>query len=124
MRQPKILLLDEATSSLDTESEALVQAAIDILIRMKKCTVILVAHRFSFALQLFPKLYRMSTVINADIIAVLDEGAIVEQGTHDYLITKGGVYAMLVQRQVARLKNTLPESRGEADKIDNLLTPQ
>ena len=66
----------------------------------------------------------MSTVINADIIAVLDEGGIVEQGTHDALITKGGVYAMLVQRQVARLKNTLPESRGEADKIDNLLTPQ
>jgi ABC-type transport system involved in Fe-S cluster assembly fused permease/ATPase subunit len=74
-RRPKVLLLDEATSSLDTESEALVQQALDRLIGEGGRTIVLVAHR-------------LSTVRNADNIAVLDKGALVEQGTHEQLLTK------------------------------------
>ncbi|KAH3759497.1 ATP-binding cassette transporter, subfamily B, member 4, group TAP protein PpABCB4 MET type [Pelomyxa schiedti] len=108
LRKPRILLLDEATSSLDTESEAQVQAAIDNLIKVRYCTVILVAHR-------------ISTVVNADIIAVMDSGRIVEQGNHESLLAQGGVYSLLVRRQLVRMSNTMPESKGEADIIDNLL---
>jgi ABC-type multidrug transport system fused ATPase/permease subunit len=75
LRRPKVLLLDEATSSLDTESEALVQQALDRLIGEGGRTIVLVAHR-------------LSTVRNADNIAVLDKGALVEQGTHEQLLTK------------------------------------
>jgi ABC-type multidrug transport system fused ATPase/permease subunit len=73
LRQPKILLLDEATSSLDTESEASVQQALDRLIGEGGLTIVLVAHR-------------LSTVRNANNIAVLDKGALVEQGTHEQLL--------------------------------------
>lgn len=73
LRRPKILLLDEATSSLDTESEALVQQALDRLIGEGGRTIVLVAHR-------------LSTVRNADNIAVLDKGSLVEQGTHEELL--------------------------------------
>merc|ERR1719411_2554130 len=83
MKKPKILLLDEATSSLDTESEALVQEALDKIIWNRGCTVVLVAHR-------------LSTVMNADKIAVLDGGVIVEQGSHKELVELGGKYAKLV----------------------------
>lgn len=75
LRRPKILLLDEATSSLDTESEALVQQALDRLIGEGGRTIVLVAHR-------------LSTVRNADNIAVLDKGRLVEQGTHEELLMK------------------------------------
>lgn len=75
LRRPKVLLLDEATSSLDTESEALVQQALDRLIGEGGRTIVLVAHR-------------LSTVRNADNIAVLDKGSLVEQGTHDQLLLK------------------------------------
>lgn len=73
LRKPRLLVLDEATSALDTESEALVQEALDRLIAEGGRTIILVAHR-------------LSTVRNADIIGVIDNGRIVEQGTHESLV--------------------------------------
>eukprot|EP00808_Paulinella_micropora_P004913 g72239.t1 len=94
LRKPKLLFLDEATSSLDSESEALVQDALDKLISEGGCTIVLVAHR-------------LSTVVNADKIAVIDNGGIKEQGTHDELLQKKGVYAKLVQKQLARTQNML-----------------
>lgn len=85
MRNPSILILDEATSSLDTESEKLVQDAIQHL--MKNRTVLVVAHR-------------LSTIKNADNIIVLENGEIVEQGTHDHLIHKqSGLYKRLKSMQ-------------------------
>ncbi len=80
----ELLLLDEATSALDTESEAVVQAALDEL--MGDRTVIVIAHR-------------LSTVRNADRIAVLDGGRLVEQGTHAELLERGGLYSRLYSMQ-------------------------
>uniref|UniRef100_A0A803YN25 ATP binding cassette subfamily B member 1 n=1 Tax=Meleagris gallopavo TaxID=9103 RepID=A0A803YN25_MELGA len=85
VRNPKILLLDEATSALDTESESVVQAALDKA-REGRTTVV-VAHR-------------LSTVRNADLIAVFDNGVITEQGNHSQLIEKKGIYYKLVNMQV------------------------
>jgi len=86
LKNPKILLLDEATSALDTESERLVQSALDQL--MQNRTTIIIAHR-------------LSTVRNADVICVMMNGKIVEQGTHDHLIQLNGVYSNLVSKQLA-----------------------
>jgi ATP-binding cassette subfamily B (MDR/TAP) protein 1 len=86
LKNPKILLLDEATSALDTESERLVQSALDNL--MQDRTTIIIAHR-------------LSTVRNADVICVMMDGKIVEQGTHDQLIVLNGVYSNLVSKQLA-----------------------
>jgi len=85
LKDPKILLLDEATSALDAESEHLVQEALDRL--MQGRTVLVIAHR-------------LSTVKNADLVAVVDNGKIVEQGTHDELLEANGIYKNLVQRQL------------------------
>lgn len=145
----QILLLDEATSALDSESEAAVQEAIDKLLKIAGCTVILVAHR-------------LSTVIGADKIAVVDKGVIAEQGRHDelvkqvlhthpthlnssrvdYLITlqvkksrhvalvkafvrsfdlQGGLYGSLVTRQIARMQNTIEQGRDPQKVQDPLL---
>lgn len=82
---PSILLLDEATSALDAESEYLVQDALDKL--MKGRTVLVIAHR-------------LSTVKNADLVCVVDKGVIIESGKHDELLEKGGLYTLLVQRQL------------------------
>ena len=84
MKNPPILILDEATSALDTESEHLVQEALDHL--MKGRTTLVIAHR-------------LSTIKNADLICVLHEGKIIEQGTHDQLLQQAGAYKRLVDLQ-------------------------
>ena len=84
LKNPDILILDEATSALDTESEKLVQEALDKLLSGR--TSVIIAHR-------------LSTIKNADKIIVIDQGRIVEEGTHTELIDKGGLYAKLVALQ-------------------------
>ncbi|MCU4176169.1 ABC transporter ATP-binding protein [Carboxylicivirga sp. N1Y90] len=85
LKNPPILILDEATSALDTESERLVQDALENL--MKNRTSLVIAHR-------------LSTVRNADLICVFNEGEIVETGTHDELISKDGIYKKLHSMQM------------------------
>lgn len=84
LRDAPILLLDEATSALDAESEQLVQQALDALMRGR--TTLVIAHR-------------LATVRQADRIIVLDEGRIVEQGTHAQLAQAGGLYSRLAKLQ-------------------------
>jgi ABC-type multidrug transport system fused ATPase/permease subunit len=84
LRDPRILILDEATSSLDSQNEALIQWAFDAL--LKDRTSLVIAHR-------------LSTVRNADVIAVLSAGRIVERGRHETLLAKGGIYALLCEQQ-------------------------
>jgi ATP-binding cassette subfamily B protein len=85
IRDPRVLILDEATSALDTDSEGLIQEALENL--MVDRTTFIVAHR-------------LSTIKNADRILVLDEGEIVEVGSHESLMDKNGLYAKLYQGQV------------------------
>jgi ATP-binding cassette, subfamily B, bacterial MsbA len=87
LADPRILILDEATSSLDAESEALVQEALERL--MEGRTTIVIAHR-------------LSTVMRADRLVAIDRGRIVEQGTHTDLIASDGLYARLYAKQLAR----------------------
>ncbi|ATA69906.1 ABC transporter ATP-binding protein [Capnocytophaga sputigena] len=84
LKNPPIMVLDEATSALDTESERLVQSALENM--MKHRTSIVIAHR-------------LSTIQNADLIVVMQKGRIVEQGTHTELIQKNGMYKRLVEMQ-------------------------
>jgi ATP-binding cassette subfamily B protein len=86
LRNPPVLVLDEATSSLDTQTEAAVQAELERLAEGR--TTITIAHR-------------LSTIRDADQIAVLDHGTVVELGTHEELLERGGLYAGLVARDVA-----------------------
>ena len=86
LRDAPILLLDEATSALDTESERLIQVALSELMRGR--TTLVIAHR-------------LSTVIDADVIFVLDHGRLVEQGTHAELLARNGAYARLYATQFA-----------------------
>jgi subfamily B ATP-binding cassette protein MsbA len=84
LKNPCILLLDEATSSLDSESEGLVQEALERL--MQNRTTIIIAHR-------------LSTVQNADRIAVMEDGQVVELGSHEELLQKEGLYGRLYSMQ-------------------------
>jgi ATP-binding cassette subfamily B protein len=87
LKDPCILILDEATSHLDSQSEALIQAALEPLLEGR--TSLVIAHR-------------LSTVLAADTILVLDEGRLVEQGTHAELLARGGLYAHLYATQFER----------------------
>ncbi|MDM8010203.1 MAG: ABC transporter transmembrane domain-containing protein [Parasphingorhabdus sp.] len=95
LRNTPILLLDEATSALDAESEKLVQDALDHL--MQDRTTIVIAHR-------------LATVRSADRIIVMDEGRIVEQGDHDSLIAKNGLYARLAELQFSSAETSRPKA--------------
>ena len=81
--EPKVLVLDEATSALDSESEGVVQKAIDLLTKSQGVTCITIAHR-------------LSTIRDCNMIAVVEKGSIVEKGTHDELMKLNGHYAGLV----------------------------
>jgi ATP-binding cassette subfamily B (MDR/TAP) protein 1 len=85
MKNPQILLLDEATSALDTESERLVQEALDKASVNR--TTITIAHR-------------LSTIKNSDLILVMDRGMVMEQGTHNELIDKKGIYFSLTGKSL------------------------
>jgi len=84
IKNPKILILDEATSALDSQSEKLIQEALDRL--MIGRTTILIAHR-------------LSTVVNADEIVVMNKGKIIEKGSHIQLLAQNGAYARLYHTQ-------------------------
>jgi ATP-binding cassette subfamily B protein/subfamily B ATP-binding cassette protein MsbA len=86
LKSPQILILDEATSNLDTESEQLIQASMATLLAGR--TTFIIAHR-------------LSTIRRADLILLMDDGRVIERGTHDSLMTSRGLYYDMVQRQVA-----------------------
>ena len=93
LKDPRVLILDEATSHLDSQSEALIQQAMELVMRGR--TSLVIAHR-------------LSTVMGADRILVLDGGRVVEQGRHAELLARGGLYARLFATQFHP-----QEARGE-----------
>jgi ATP-binding cassette, subfamily B (MDR/TAP), member 1 len=97
VRDPRILILDEATSALDTASEAVVQAALDELVKQRSRTTIIIAHR-------------LSTIRNADKIICFNEGVVVETGTHDELSSTQGLYYNLLSVQSKSLVDEASES--------------
>ena len=116
LRRPKIILLDEATSALDENSQEAVQQALGNLITESNATVVLVAHR-------------LSTVVNADSICVIDKGTVLEQGNHDELLAQGGIYASMVEKQLKKKADLLDQEQDskagtketDADDINALL---
>eukprot|EP00300_Choanocystis_sp_HF-7_P000016 c10014_g1_i1.p1 GENE.c10014_g1_i1~~c10014_g1_i1.p1 ORF type:complete len:1250 (+),score=337.09 c10014_g1_i1:139-3750(+) len=103
IRNPPLLLLDEATSALDTTSERLVQEAIQAA--MQGRTVIAIAHR-------------LSTVKHADKIVVIADGLVCEEGTHDELVAREGVYAKLAHSQVLHMETPRQNAAQEQDLLD------
>lgn len=97
LKNPKILLLDEATSALDSESEYVVQEALDKLLGKGNRTTIVIAHR-------------LSTIRNADMIAVVKDGVVVETGTHSSLLELDSEYAKLVEAQTSKADSKTPSS--------------
>ncbi len=93
LKNPSILILDEATSNVDSESELLIQDALEPLVGGR--TIIVIGHR-------------LSTVMNADKIVVLEDGGIVEIGTHEELLVKGGIYAKLYEPQLEPARYVKP----------------
>lgn len=92
IKNPKILIFDEATSALDAESEHQVKKAVNALMKRGGKTVIMIAHR-------------LSTIVSCKRILVFSEGQVVEEGNHQELLEKGGLYKSLVERQLGKLKN-------------------
>ena len=103
---PRILILDEATSSLDSESEALIQDGLNALMRGR--TTFIIAHR-------------LSTVRNADQILVLEDGRIIERGTHSQLMALGGRYRTLYEKQYGIAVNRLV---NEGEELQDVATVQ
>jgi ATP-binding cassette subfamily B protein len=89
LKNPRVLILDEATSHLDSESEALIQEALERI--MKGRTSLVIAHR-------------LSTILSADLILVVENGRIVQRGTHAELLAAGGLYRQLYDRQFAAIR--------------------
>ena len=106
LAEPRILILDEATSSLDSESEAMIQAGLSFL--MKGRTTFVIAHR-------------LSTIRRADQILVIEAGLILERGTHESLYRLGGRYFDLYTRQHG-LETNLFLAPGEGDKVEEEAT--
>ncbi len=104
LADPRILILDEATSSLDSESEAMIQNGLSYL--MQGRTTFVIAHR-------------LSTIRRADQILVIEQGIIVERGTHETLYQLGGRYYDLYTRQHG-LETNLFLAPGEGDKVEDL----
>ncbi|MEH1782487.1 MAG: ABC transporter ATP-binding protein [Nostoc sp.] len=109
LQNPEILILDEATSALDTVSERLVQAALDDLSRDR--TTLVIAHR-------------LSTVRKANQIAVLDQGQVVEIGTHEELLQKGGYYSRLYSMQFAERPETAAKHNQSLLRISHEIRTQ
>ncbi|MEH2266428.1 ABC transporter ATP-binding protein [Nostoc sp.] len=109
LQNPEILILDEATSALDTVSERLVQAALDDLSRDR--TTLVIAHR-------------LSTVQKANQIAVLEQGQVVEVGTHDELLQKGGYYSRLYSMQFAERPETVAKHNQSLLRISHEIRTQ
>jgi len=101
LKDPRVLILDEATSSLDSESEALIQEALERI--MVGRTSLVIAHR-------------LSTVLSADMILVLDNGQIVQRGTHEELLAHGGLYRQLYERQFAAASKAMEQMAPGADE--------
>jgi ATP-binding cassette subfamily B protein len=106
LRNPPILLLDEATSSLDAESERLIQAALETLMRGR--TTLIIAHR-------------LATVLKADRIAVMEHGRIIDIGAHAELVARNPLYARLAALQFGEGRRDEADTRSEPPG-DSILT--
>jgi subfamily B ATP-binding cassette protein MsbA len=105
LKNPRFILLDEATSALDTESEHLIQESLEKLFKGR--TSLVIAHR-------------LSTIQKADLIIVMEQGRIVETGTHAELIAKGGRYAHLHAIQFPQKYSLLQSADIEIEKLEPL----